>query len=235
MALIIIIIISALQLYDQRTGTKYNEITDYGQYYGIKDKSYDYEVEFNAWQALQDERNRQYEDIDRQVPNNQIKPPETINTSSESENPKRFKPDTTMQNETMETETAKSAAGASTAMGHHGPYHGHGNRHVSFEKHRMERQIVKSHQRKDLINYWGLSRFETDYDIDDVPKIGDIALLGVKLGVGLFNTGFTNATMRFPYNTNNFTSICNQVYAMEFNLKVGDFIDICSFSFKKVN
>lgn len=236
--------------YDLTHRTKYSEIENFGKYSKMhKDKEM-MDAEMDAYNAFSEsydsykppintsegaEKKSKTSD-DKEVPknSNQIEAPE--------EEPKRKTPASTTTTTTttttkpsepvlpapMEVDQARQAGG-SNSIGHHGSFYGNTARNAGFEKSRYERDIVKSHLRKDLITYWGMSKFVTDYNTQ--PQLVDDMLFGgKKTGVLSIRkpalTGNQNASLEFPYQTKNtHLSLCNQVYGQYINLLVNDFLD----------
>ena len=161
--------------------------------------------------------------------NSQIKPP-NIKDKDKGEfekEPKKQKVETTTTTQKMEIDPQPQSfsSGASTAIGHHGSYFGHGDKNKGYEKWRLERDVIKTKNRKDIVKWWPLSEHVTHYDEGMAPAsmkpLTSTLFPGLRSGMLAANHGWTAN----DYNGSNSISVCNQVVAHPFNFIVQDFID----------
>ncbi|RMZ99424.1 hypothetical protein BpHYR1_015477 [Brachionus plicatilis] len=121
--------------------------------------------------------------------------------------------------------TAKSGA-SSGAQGHHGSFIGTTTRHIPFEKTRYEREVIKCHQRRDEIHYFGMSNFISDFNYDP-PNVQAVTIgtgsQANKTGL-IWTTGGVTSIIA-PFGTQNNNSISPLVKAQFVNFRVKDFID----------
>lgn len=232
-----------LNEYDIQHGTHLSEIKDLGEFTTLKQEKLD--SEFEAYQAYLDHtyntskksinssdtpsKKRKFDQSEIQPsPPSQSVPDisDSISSIEQSQIEDPFDQNITEEPampSDMEISVEKSGGG--TGLGHHGSYFGTAQRHPGFEKSRLEREVVKTHNRRDEIVYWGMSTFQTDYD-SKPPWGADLLLTGTqKTGVIRVSTDFLNAQLLYPYNATVTTSFSNQVYCVPLNFTVRDFFD----------
>lgn len=237
-----------LVAHDVLDKTTYSEIDNLGEFERLRKNKQQLEAELDAYEAYAENNLRTSIPIDKptggkrpainkgddDVLNKKIRPkdptPEDIQiseiSSSDQENlnlEQLFTEDpTTTEPANMEVDSKNAGT---TSLGHHGSYFGNTQRNASYERSRFEREVIKTHRRRDEVHYWGMSRFTTDFDGINEPSSGDVLNGAVKTGVQLFNVGFLNNSLQYPYNTAAECSMAPLVYGVPINFMVRDFID----------
>ncbi|RNA28925.1 hypothetical protein BpHYR1_004671 [Brachionus plicatilis] len=162
---------------------------------------------------------------DRQIlkPNKKHKPEEEKPEQQliqDEEEPEQIEPDQEANSSEEPPEMqvdvqATSRAGTSSgAQGHHGTFIGTTTRHVPFEKTRYEREVIKCHNRRDEIHYFGMSNFLTDFDYSP-PAVGsvDVGTGAQARKTGLIWTTGTVTAIYAPFGTANHNSFSPLVKA----------------------
>lgn len=233
--------------------TAYSELDNLGEYERLRKNKQQLEAEMDAYEAYAEANLRTSVPIgqtsgkrppintssDNENLNKKIRPkdPTPENTQNNEISSSQIEVDQSLNLEQLftedptttdpankEIETSKRAGG-DTTLGHHGGYFGNTQRHAGFEKSRFEREVIKTHRRRDETHYWGMSRYTTDYDNINPPDVADVLNGTVKTGVVAFTTTFLNNTLEFPYNSEEPTSLAGLVYCKPINFLVQDFID----------
>lgn len=231
-----------LVAHDVLDRTTYSEIDNLGEFEKLRKNKQQLEAELDAYEAYAENNLRTSIPIDKptggkrpainkgddDVLNKKIRPKDPKPEVKEEDNnynlEESFTTDpTTTEPANMEVDTKSSSN--TSALGHHGSFFGNTQRNASFEKSRLEREVVKTHRRRDEVHYWGMSKYGTDYDNIGQPQVYDTLNGTKKTGVVALSTTYLNNTLEYPYNTEEAISLAGLVYAKPINFAVKDFID----------